>query len=38
MRAITAVLLLAFSLSGYAQTENNSSSPWGSQEIQNKQF
>ena len=26
MRAITAVLLLAFSLSGYAQTENNSSS------------
>ena len=26
MKAITAVLLLAFSLSGYAQTENNSSS------------
>ena len=26
MRAITAALLLAFSLSGYAQTENNSSS------------
>ena len=26
MRAITAVLLLVFSLSGYAQTENNSSS------------